>query len=255
MFQDFDITNNQHITRHQFLRTLESCGLTASEAVMNLIVKTYCDKGNSDEVNYFDFCNDVDSPEMLFGVGRGYNHSFNYYPRNRPRVTGADIKKDKPEDVEDVLAKLRQVCKEQRIRVSEFFRDFDKLRTGFITHAQFRIGLNMAKIVLSGNEFNHLCEHFAGNNNNQVKWREFSDCVDEVFTKKGLEKNHGITLNDARTVSFYGVAQPSGNDDNVVEEVRKHFREAIVRERLDAKSFFQDHDRHNHFKVTPKQFK
>ena len=135
MFQDFDITNNQHITRHQFLRTLESCGLTASEAVMNLIVKTYCDKGNSDEVNYFDFCNDVDSPEMLFGVGRGYNHSFNYYPRNRPRVTGADIKKDKPEDVEDVLAKLRQVCKEQRIRVSEFFRDFDKLRTGFITHA------------------------------------------------------------------------------------------------------------------------
>lgn len=29
----------------------------------------------------------------------------------------------------------------------------------------------------------------------------------------------------------------------------------IIRERLDAKSFFQDHDRHNHFKVTPKQFK
>lgn len=29
----------------------------------------------------------------------------------------------------------------------------------------------------------------------------------------------------------------------------------IVRERLDAKSFFQDQDRHNHFKVSPKQFK
>lgn len=27
------------------------------------------------------------------------------------------------------------------------------------------------------------------------------------------------------------------------------------RQRLDAKSFFQDHDRHNHFKVTPKKFK
>jgi len=29
----------------------------------------------------------------------------------------------------------------------------------------------------------------------------------------------------------------------------------INRERLDAKSFFQDQDRHNHFKVSPKQFK
>jgi len=34
-----------------------------------------------------------------------------------------------------------------------FFRDFDKLRSGYITDAQFRIGLNMAKIVLSTTEF------------------------------------------------------------------------------------------------------
>ena len=52
------------------------------------------DRGNVDEVNYFDFCNDIDSPEQLFGVGRGYNHSFDYYPKTRPRITGVDIKKD-----------------------------------------------------------------------------------------------------------------------------------------------------------------
>ena len=47
----------------------------------------------------------------------------------------------------------------------------------------------MAKITLSGKEFNMFCNHFAGGpNNNQVRWRDFSDCVDEVFTKKGLEK-------------------------------------------------------------------
>jgi len=108
-------------------------GLSANDEIMNLLLKSYCDKGNADEVNYFDFCNDVDSPEQLFGVGRGYNHSFDYYPRNRPRITGTDIKKDIPEDVEDALAKLRQYCKEQRIRISEFFRDFDKLRSGYIT--------------------------------------------------------------------------------------------------------------------------
>jgi len=46
-----------------------------------------------------------------------------------------DIKKDVPNDVHDVIAKLRQICKEQRTRISEFFRDFDKLRSGFITEA------------------------------------------------------------------------------------------------------------------------
>jgi Ca2+-binding EF-hand superfamily protein len=255
MFQDFDKSKNQHVTKYQFLRTLAQLGLSCSDEVMNLILKTYCDKGNADEVNYFDFCNDVDSPEQLFGVGRGYNHSFDYYPRNRPRVTGNDIKKDLPDDVEDALAKLRQYCKEQRIRVSEFFRDFDKLRSGFITQSQFRIGLSMAKITLSGNEFNMLCEHFQGSGNNQVKWRDFSDAVDEVFTKKGLEKQVDMILDDARTQSFYGQAQPSDADEGLVDQLRQHFRELVVRERLDAKSFFQDHDRHNHFKVSPKQFK
>lgn len=29
----------------------------------------------------------------------------------------------------------------------------------------------------------------------------------------------------------------------------------LLRQRLDAKSFFQDFDRHKHFKVSPKQFR
>jgi len=172
MFQDFDITRNQHVTKHQFLRTLGLLGVSAPEVVLNILLKAYMDKGNVDEVNYFDFCNDVDSPEQLFSVGRGYNHSFEYYPKTRPRITGIDIKKDKPEDVEDILAKLRQTCKEQRIRIAEFFRDFDKLRSGYITEAQFRIGLNMSKIVLSGAEFKLLCETFqAPKTGAHICWR------------------------------------------------------------------------------------
>ena len=255
MFQDFDITKNQHVTKHQFLRTLGQLGVSAHQEVLNTLLKAYMDKGNTDEVNYFDFCNDVDSPEQLFGVGRGYNHSFDYYPKTKPRITGIDIVRDVPNDVEDILAKLRQTCKEQRIRISEFFRDFDKLRSGFITEAQFRIGLNMGKIVLSGNEFKQLCDHFKGDKDKQVRWRDFSDCVDLVFTKKGLEKSVDITLDDARTQSFYGRADPNDADKFNVENLQNLFKALIVRERLDAKSFFQDHDRHNHFKVSPKQFK
>lgn len=256
MFQDFDITKNQHVTKHQFLRTLGQLGVSTSEDVLNVLLKAYMDKGNVDEVNYFDFCNDVDSPEQLFGVGRGFNHSFNYYPKTQPRITGIDIKKDIPDDVQDILAKLRQICKEQRVRISEFFRDFDKLRSGSITEAQFRIGLNMAKIVLSGNEFRILCEQFQSPKEGpHILWKDFSDCVDEVFTKKGLEKSVDIQLDNARTVSFYGKRDPTQGDMGLVVDLQDRFKSLIVRERLDAKSFFQDQDRHNHFKCSPKQFK
>jgi Ca2+-binding EF-hand superfamily protein len=48
---------------------------------------------------------------------------------------------------------------------------------------------------------------------------------------------------------------PDDVDNQNVGKVQEQFMFLINRERLDAKSFFQDQDRHNHFKVSPKQFK
>lgn len=197
------------------------------------------DKGNADEVNYVDFCNDVDTHEGMFGVGRSHNQSFDYYPRTQPRKVENDIIKLKPDDVEDVLARVRLFCKQHRTRVAEFFRDFDKLRSGFITEAQFRIGLNMAKIVLSNYEFEQLVEHFrAPKEGRHVRWRDFSDAVDEVFTKKGLEKQVDMTLDDVRTQTFYGRRDASSQERDLAMRVVATFREWLQRNRLDAKSFF-----------------
>jgi len=43
---------------------------------MNILLKKYMDKGNAEEVNYSDFCNEVDTPEDMFGVGRDYNQTY-----------------------------------------------------------------------------------------------------------------------------------------------------------------------------------
>lgn len=114
----------------------------------------------------------------------------------------------------------------------------------------------MGKIVLSGSEFVQLTQFFqAPKEGTHILWRDFCDNVDQVFTKKGLEKSVDIPLDDARTVSFYGKKDPDSLDHQRVADLQIKFKSLIVRERLDAKSFFQDQDRHNHFKVSPKQFK
>ncbi len=152
-YQQFDKTKNGHVTKTQFIRVLASLGISCPDDVMNLLLKKYMDKGNADEVNYVDFCEEVDTPEDMFGVGRDYNQSYQYFPRNQAKTVGDNIMKHQPDDIEDVLSRIRQSCKEQRVRLGEFFRDFDKLRSGYITEAQFRIGLNMGKLVLSSSEF------------------------------------------------------------------------------------------------------
>ena len=72
----------------------------------------------------------------------------------------------------------------------------------------------MSKIVLSGKEFRALADRFQSpKEGSHVLWREFSDCVDEVFTKKNLERSVDIQVDGARTQSFYGAKGPDGQDE------------------------------------------
>lgn len=244
------------MTKSQFLRVLDRLRINAPAHILQGLLKRYMDKGNIDEVNYVDFCEDIDSATQLFQVGQDINHSFDYFPKTQPRVSKAEIVRNAPEDTEDVISRIRTTCKQQRIRVSEFFRDFDRLRSGFITAAQFRIGLNMGKIPISNTEFNLLCEQYrAPKEGDHIRWKDFSDEVDEVFTKKGLEKNVDAPVGMVRTQTNYGRASATDEQCDNVNRIVGEFTEFVRKNRLDSKSFFQDFDKHRHFKVSQKVFR
>ena len=48
-------------------------------------------------------------------------------------------------NLKDTLDKIKHRVKTNRVRLSEFFEDFDKLRKGITTKAKFRSALDMAK--------------------------------------------------------------------------------------------------------------
>ena len=87
VFQDYDITRNGHVTKDQFLRVLDLLRISAPQQVLQSLLRRYMDKGNVDEVNYVDFCEDIDGGDQLFGVDQGFNHSFNYYPKTQARTS------------------------------------------------------------------------------------------------------------------------------------------------------------------------
>lgn len=78
-----------------------------------------------------------------------------------------------PADFSALLAKLTTQVKENRIRVEEFLKDFDKLRTGMISKQQFRLGLNMCQLNLSEKEFFILASTYQSQLEDKVNWKEF----------------------------------------------------------------------------------
>lgn len=50
-------------------------------------------------------------------------------------------------------------------------------------------------------------------------WKTFSDEIDQVFTKKELEKSVDISLTDTRTRTDYGRRQPTEEERQVVDSI------------------------------------
>ena len=48
--------------------------------------------------------------------------------------------------VDDVIEKIQKVAKQRSLRISEFMRDYDPLRSGSITKPQFLSSLSMLKV-------------------------------------------------------------------------------------------------------------
>lgn len=152
-FQDYDRTNSCHITAEQFRRVLKELGLIPPrEDLFQILLRKYFDKGNVREINYFKFCADIDRPEDMF---------VQYVPKHpqpeqlihhgQLRDAGSTFYSEPTQDVDvinnrflqkrietsnnpsDVERRLQAAVVMKRVRIEEFFIDFDKLRKGKVT--------------------------------------------------------------------------------------------------------------------------
>jgi len=160
----------------------------ATDEYINLLLKRYIDKGSLHEVNYYMFCENVDGQDCVTKtINDNYADKFQV-PSNKI-FSQPYIYNNNPNGLEEVCTKIQRKVKEERIRIGEFLRDFDRLRCGSIANTQFRIGMNMAKLPLSQREYDILIQAFGCKDKaNFMLWRDFSDKIDEVFNIKGLER-------------------------------------------------------------------
>ena len=111
-FQDFDKTNQGYISKNQFVRILNQFQLFPDEPNLNLLLKRYIDRGNLNEVNYFDFIRDIDyNEDESIKLYKTHAEAFKSPQKNHNNFE-ASIYNDKPNDLESLLNKIRRKVKE-----------------------------------------------------------------------------------------------------------------------------------------------
>lgn len=156
--------------------------MPSNQEVFDLIIRKYCDRGTAAEVNYWKFCMDLDRPADIFpgyvpknppaapvytqGIPAQQKSPFFAQTtqdldviNNRWQQPRVEISND-PSDVED---RLRSMVVMKRVRIEQFFQDFDKLRKGHVTKNQFASILSQLNFNFTQDEYNALATKYETN--------------------------------------------------------------------------------------------
>lgn len=264
-FQDFDKGRREHITVEQFFRVMTIFKLTlASDAEKKVLQKRYASAHGDRFINYVTFCYDLEHWASDAGnqsgrpPSRGAGSNVVSEIISPTKIKHGTFEEDESElhtrSVPMLIRYIKQIVKRGRIRLEEYYRDFDKLRHGKVTAAQFSAGLSAGGFVLTKDEMKLLGDEYASKDvldsvgQSFVAWKRFVDDIESVFTMKGLERapNHDLNALGTRSEQFGGMKEEkelSPDEERIVTQTVVMMKRAIVRQRLSIKPAFEDFDR------------
>ncbi|XP_067828759.1 uncharacterized protein [Heptranchias perlo] len=205
--------------------------------MVTVIASHYAVPGKPGFSNYLNFYNDIltrikamstehpTRPEIPYG----------YWPPELPRS---------PEILE-VFDKIRRIVFIKGIRTPEFFKDYDRLRSGLITESQFIRGLNLTcgkEGILTEQDIQTLLKCF-GAPDGKVRYRDFCDVMEHAFNIPHLEKNPTAEVcRPPRGTLFKLGAKLTDAEEKRLEIVLRELSEQVEKRQLLVNPFFKDYD-------------
>ncbi|CAK8698532.1 unnamed protein product [Clavelina lepadiformis] len=259
-FKDYDrgVAYTRNVTKSQFARILHFLNLNVSEEDLKLLCRKF-EEPISGDVNYPAFCQAIDK-------------EFNHYTVDAPKPLPSSQyvpKVPPPEidtshvDMEQMISRIRHHVLVNRIRVAEFFEDFDLLRSGSVSQAIFARGIDLMGVTWLDKAHAHALQNWYRDPKKVdcVLWTNFMTDIESVFTQPNLEKDPTKVVLPQETFVLpkeganVGWLTTSSDEQAVFDEVMARMRSRALQRRLLAKPVFQDFDKHNNGHVTKSQFR
>jgi hypothetical protein len=92
--------------------------------------------------------------------------------------------------IQEIVDKISVACHKEGIRITDFFRDYDRLRSGIITDRQFATGLTdgVQRVAnLSVQDIEQLTEYYR-RSDGRCDYKTFADTIENAFNVPDIEK-------------------------------------------------------------------
>lgn len=153
--------------------------------------------------------------------------------------------------------KIRIHVESKGIRLSEFFIDYDRLRSGYVTRAQFgRVLDQVIKTALTGEEMNVLFDKYDLKNNSNVNYKEFCANILKTFPDNDLKSDpqNFVYKNPEYLGTFRSMAKLNPSEEADLKQLLATLNSYYARRNLDILEKFRDFDRNNIGILTISQF-
>lgn len=248
VFQDFDRHNNGHVTRGQFRQCLTMLELHCTEAEMQALEAKFC---NDSGFHYLAFLGELQPAEPIQHM----------YVKRLNELRLVNEKGALPEhntacDLDGVLTKIKTQVYKQRVRIYEWMRDYDKLRSGRMLRTNFRRALDLCKFALAEGELAILEDHYqAVGEPDYVDYVCFCDAVESIFTIKNLEKAPLLEVKQFKPSEEWKQNNLTPEMENLVTKCMERLAEKVRKNRIQLFPLFEDYDRVHNGTVSRSQFR
>ncbi|VDM30362.1 unnamed protein product, partial [Hydatigera taeniaeformis] len=250
MFKAFSKVNRGHVSLHNLKQIISSLNFRIPDDQLDAIASKYAD---DEGFNYWRFLAALEPPSK---------ESLHYeYPLRIARIREAFNKAGKaPEnepiihDVEGIMDSVKREVYQQRIRLSEWLRDYDPLRHGHISRQRFRRALSLLPISLKETELSCIESYFKANDENEIRWKDFCDEIEQVFATPRLDKD---PLKEAEVYKPESVVSRNCLSIEMAEAANRAMEKIskLVRaKRTQLTQWFRDFDKTHRMTLSESQF-
>ena len=102
---------------------------------------------------------------------------------------------------EDVRTRVQT----QRVRITEFFHDYDRLRSGFVTAGQFKRVLDTSGIELTDSQVGTILKNYDTKGDGRINYRLFTQNINKAFNPNLVSVNPWKQTNDppGRSIDYF----------------------------------------------------
>ncbi|KAJ3311004.1 hypothetical protein HDU76_003229 [Blyttiomyces sp. JEL0837] len=215
---------------------------------LHLLFKKFEDRQLA-KVNYMEFIRTLDPETYL-------PESLNAKQTIEPSVDSTSV--ESIPDVDSIMDRIRYHVATKRIRIAEFFRDFDKLRSYSIPRQEFIRGVNRIGLSLTDAEYECLADKYTDSaKKGCCKWKDFEQTVECVFNDVALESQPTKIPSTTIVIQspFIMTGQLTDEEMDLLRSTLTRIGEHLKLRQTSIKPFFKDFDKLYTGHVTKTQFR